>query len=403
MGRRKGSVNKVDVTLLPRGVTLYQDGRAKPFLVRHRAMKPETFASAEAAVARKNELIELERTEGTAALTYSREVHADVTEARKLLPEGISHAEAARFWVDHHPRNTLSLAEAVEQFIALRRKQSLKPDLLTRHTKDLKSRLGRFVLSFGHKPLPEITGEAILSWLDDLRTPGGDLMSARSVANYRVALQNLFNYATRRKWISESPMDSVLRDDLPTVRSSEKNPLSADQANGLLAMVKAERPDWLCHFALRLFLGFRTSEANRFRWEWIQPDQARVYIPARATKTGDAWSITDIAPRFWRMIGTPLKSGAVTAPHIRAWQGCKAIPNRRRAQVGLKTRIVKALELGCWPDNATRDTFCTLHISAYRDPQRTALVLKHRNSSTLYRSYLGTLVPKADAQSFFEG
>ena len=77
MGRRKGSVNKVDLEQLPRGVTKYQDGRAKPFLVRHRTMKPETFATAEQAVARKNELIELERTQGTAAIEYSREIHAD--------------------------------------------------------------------------------------------------------------------------------------------------------------------------------------------------------------------------------------------------------------------------------------------------------------------------------------
>lgn len=402
MGRRKGSVNRVDPEQLPRGVTKYQDGRARPFLVRHRSMKPETFSTPEAAVARKKELLELERTEGTAAITYSRAVHADVTEARKILPPGISHTEAARFWMDHHPSTTLHLAKAVEHFLALRISQSVEPDILSRHTKDLKSRLGRFVLSFGEQPLPEITGEAILQWLSEQRTPKGEPLSPRSVANYRVALQNLFNYAARRKWIVESPMDRVLRDDLPTVRSSDKHPLSIDQANTLLEMVQAERPEWLPHFALRLFLGFRTSEANRFRWEWIQRDQGRVYIPAQASKTGDAWSINDVPPRFWSMIGEPEKSGAVPPPHIRAWQGCKAIPRRRRARVGLKTRIVQALELDRWPDNATRDTFCTLHISAYRDPQRTALVLKHRSSSTLWTSYLGTTVAQAAARAFFE-
>jgi hypothetical protein len=41
-------------------------------------------------------------------------------------------------------------------------------------------------------------------------------------------------------------------------------------------------------------------------------------------------------------------------------------------------------------------------MSAYRSAERTALVLKHRNSQTLWQSYLGTLVPQAEALEFFE-
>jgi len=411
MGRRKGSVNKVDQANLPRGVTFLKDGRARPFVVRHRALKAEAFASAEAAVARKKELVALESRQGVEALTYSRAVHADVTAARDLLPEGVSHTEAARFWLLHHPEQTITVAEGVERFLRLRREQSIHPEGSTRHTKDLASRLGRFVLHFGRQALPDVTGEAILMWLTQLSGPDGSALGARSVANYRGALDNFFNYAARRRWVAQSPMKGVIQEDLPTVRRSPKNPLLVDQANGVLALIEAVEPRFLVHFALRLFLGMRTEESQRFRWEWIQRAQGRIVVPGwfyregdtlgRGSKTGDDWAIDDIAPRFWQLYDAEPRpaSGTVPRPSNKYWHGDDA----RTRQRCLKRQVLDAIGLDTWPHNTMRDTFCTLHMSAYRDAQRTALVLKHRNSQTLWQSYLGTLTDQASAQKFFEG
>lgn len=409
MGRRKGSVNKVDVDDLPRGVSFLRDGRARPWMVRHRALKPETFASAEGAVARKAELIELERRHGADALDYDRVVHAQVVEARRILPAGVSLAAAAEFWARHHPLGESPLvATAVEDFIAAKKRASGRSaeQQQARNVRDLSSLLRPFVLAFGDQAVADVGSGAVLRWLESLGH------APRTVANYRNGLQTFFNFAVRRGWCGVSPMVRVAAEDLPKVATSAKHPLTIAQADALLAVVAAERPEWVPHFALRLFLGFRSSEAGRFRWEWIQPELGRVYIPAHATKTGDAWSIDDVPPRFWQLLGENLKSdplklgnfkGAVPKPYVRAWEGSKAIKGKRRAQTGLKARILEAAGLKTWPDNATRDTFCTLHISAYRDPQRTALVLKHTNAQTLHRSYLGTLVPEAAAREFFEG
>ena len=60
MGRRKGSLNKVTLESLPKGVTFLKDGRSNAFRVRHRKQSAECFATADEAVARKNELIALE-------------------------------------------------------------------------------------------------------------------------------------------------------------------------------------------------------------------------------------------------------------------------------------------------------------------------------------------------------
>ena len=95
MGKRKGTINKVEE--LPRGVSKFNDGRAKPFRVTHRKQKPEFFATAEQAVSRKNEMIALEKAQGAEALNYNRPTQAEVVEAREILPAGVSIVEA-----NHH-------------------------------------------------------------------------------------------------------------------------------------------------------------------------------------------------------------------------------------------------------------------------------------------------------------
>ena len=399
MGRRKGSVNKVKK--LPRGVSFFSDGRARPYSVFHRGLPREFFATAEEAVARKRELLKLEKEQGTAALEYDRKTHAEVVEAKGILPEGVSLVDCARLWIKHNPGGfSYSVSEAVDVFFEKKRRaNNLEPDtpLKThRNLEDLHYRLEAFKLSFGNQMMTDISQDAVVEWLFSLN------LSPRSVANYRAALNNFFNFSVRKRWIGFSPLEQISREDLPRVAAPEKNPLSIEQANQLLSLIKTMAPKYLPHFALRLFLGFRTAEARRFRWEWIQPQLARVYIPKGATKTGDAWSIPDVPPRFWEMVKKPNDKGKVPAPHDKLWYGQKAIKGKQSAREGLKALVLRELNLKKWPSNATRDTFCTLHISAYRDQQRTALILKHTNSQTLWRSYLGTLVPKEEAVKFFE-
>jgi hypothetical protein len=427
MGRRPGSVNQVDIANLPRGVSFLKDGRARPFIVRHRDLKKEAFATPELAVARKNELIELEKSHGSAALTYSREVHADVTAARLVLPIGVSHLQAAEFWLTHHASVIVSLDMAIKQFIELRRSQSIRPDGWTRHVKDLKGRLRRFELAFEGRELAEITGESILLWLSLLTDDdSGGRLAARSVANYRIALENFFNFAVRRKFVPASPMGGAIAEDLPTVRRSKKHPLTIDQANGLMSAIEELSPVDGLHFALRLFVGIRTEESQRFQLDWIQRDQVRILIPGwffretgdaegrdlrieQGSKTGDDWAIDDVSPRFWRIYDAWIlgigagRTGTVPRPTNNRWHGYAKPQGNRKPIPSLKKAVMKRLELASWPHNACRDTFCTLHMSAYRSAERTALVLKHRNSQTLWQSYLGTLVPQAEAVVFFEG
>jgi hypothetical protein len=398
MGRRVGQVNKV--VTLPRGVSKISDGRERPFCVRHRDLKREFFATAEDAASRKAELVKLEKSEGRAAIEYSRQDHALLVAARDILPAGVSVLDAAKFWVLHHPSAvSRSVSDAVAEFLVAKRAAAgiEESTAVSRHIGDLQNRCGPFVLAFGERAVVEVTGNDVLAWLQGLR------LAPRTVANYRNAIQTFFNFAVRRDWLLVSPLNKVAASDLPAVRGGAKHPLTVAQAEATLALFSEKWPKYRVHFALRFFLGFRTAEVRRFRWEWIQREQGRVIIPGwfydgesarQGSKTGDNWAIDDVPPRFWAAldaVGNLPASGAVPAPYQRLWD-FKMMPVWR-AEVGLSE----------WPHNSTRDTFCTLHMSAYRDDQRTALILKHSNTQQLRRSYLATLVPQAEALPFFEG
>lgn len=400
MGRRLKSIT--NVVTLPRGVSLSKDAsrHRHPYCMRHRKLPREFFATAELAVARKRELIELEATHGTEAISYSRAVHADATTAMDLLPDSVSLVDASRFYLLHHPTSaTMLVREAVDLFVDAKHVASGKSpeETSTRHVRDLRIRLAVFVGDFGERALVDLQGNEVLAWLLDMAA------APRTRANFRMVLQNLFNFALRRGWLVASPMAQVAQEDLPAVRGGRKHPMTVAQAQATMALIAAEWPQYRTHYALRFYLGFRTAEAERFRWEWIQPTQKRVIIPgwvyspegaeSEGSKTGDTWAIDDIPPAFWRAYkATPGRadSGAVPKPYNNRWEK------------EMRPAIIKKLGLKAWPHNAARDTFCTLHMSAYRSAERTALVLKHTNSQTLWRSYLGELIPQAQAAKFFK-
>ena len=395
MGRRKGAVNKVES--LPRGVTKYTDGREKPFCVTHRKLPREFYESAEQAKSRKKELVDLEKNEGSAALTYTRKDHVEVVEARKILPPGVSLIDAARFYSQHHPGELFLVRDAVARFVSTKQKLSRRPTgKPTPHVSDLRKRLNSFALSFGDHPITSLTGEMILDWLNSLN------QAPRSVQNYRVALNNLFNFSVRRKWLARSPLDTIAKEDLPAVRAPKKHPLQQWEVDALFNYARENTPRYLTYWALRFYIGVRAAEAERFRWEWIQRDLKRIVIPGwfyghddpdqieQGTKTGDDWAIHDAPPIFWEIYDAAetFKKGQIPAPYPEVWRS------------KIRPAWLKATGHKQWPNNAPRDTFCTMHISAYMDPQRTALILKHTNSQTLHRSYLGTLVSEAEGKAY---
>ena len=179
------------------------------------------------------------------------------------------------------------------------------------------------------------------------------------------------------------------------------NPIiTIEQTKLLFDYLVAECPNLVVWFALKTWVGLRTSEADRFRYEWIDSEQKRVIIPGwewvegklvQVAKTQDNWEIHDLEPCFWCWVQKYKEAdeGPISKPSRLCWN---LIKKHLKEKAGLEK----------WPSNALRNSFCTYHISLYRDANKTALVLKHTSPRTLYREYLGNLVPKEKAQGYFE-
>ncbi len=137
-------------------------------------------------------------------------------------------------------------------------------------------------------------------------------------------------------------------------------------------------------YALRLFVGLRTAEAEKMRWEWIDFENHRITIPAHICKTRDAWIIL---PEF-----LPDTVFHWLKPFYRK-KGEIKFPYNRQAN-----RVAK----NCgWKQNVMRHTFATMHVAFYHDEGKTILATRHSNIATLRSHYRGVNQTREDAQKFF--
>lgn len=183
---------------------------------------------------------------------------------------------------------------------------------------------------------------------------------------------------------------------MPDARPGAKHPLRLWQVSALLALIEGNYPRFALWAVLQLFAGVRAGEALRFRGEWILAEARAVRIPGwgldgkAGSKTRDDWALLDLPVGFWRWVEAhPAGPGPLAAPSRRRW---RAIARELRSQ-GIIDR---------WESNAMRDSFATYHFSAYKDPLKTAALLKHRDSQMLYRSYLGCIRPQWEGLAYFQ-
>lgn len=346
------------------------------------------------------------RQHGKASAQYDREAHLEFLEAKRIIREAIDKdvhlSEVAREWLRLRKSNE-DAPETVNEAIQLFRSTKDSLNRSKRHKSDLKSRLDNYAESFGKRPLKSISGNETLVWLLTLKVEKNNetvKAAPRTIWNYFNTLSNFWNYCDRRKWIDESPTKSILEDDLPTVPKAPNPILTVDQTQVLMNYVEKHCPRHATWFAIQLFLGFRKAEANRFKYEWIDREQKRVVIPGwffdengeaqQGSKTQDDWAIHDIEPNFWKWFDKyGEESGKVPYPFQKEWHR-------------IRDHLIKETELEKWPDNGARNSFCTYHISAFKNPNRTALILKHSNSRTLHNKYLATLATEEIGRSYFK-
>lgn len=229
-------------------------------------------------------------------------------------------------------------------------------------------------------PLRDVTASLLVDWSYEMEG-----LAPRTRRNIVACAVQWLRFCARRGWIERAP--EIERSELAREAPGSVGVLTLAQARELFAVVAAETPQFLPHFALRAFAGLRTAEAQRMRWEWIDFEARRIVVPAEICKTRDrhvlqAPSLPDAV--FRRLEPFRKAEGAIPFP----------------ANVTWRARILSKLSFA-WSKNALRHTFCTMHVTLRGEAATTAELLRHKSPRMLYSNYLGEKATLADAQAYF--
>ena len=305
----------------------------------------------------------------------------DVTNAlEKLEGFDLSLSEAAEFAKLHlnPPAGDISVLELTAIMIVEKEKQNLR----ARSINDIRSRMGIFSRNFGARLVKEITQAEIEEWLNNLTE-----LSVRSILNYRLCLSTFFNYAVKKGFRVDNPVERIpvpIIDWRPPVilkvKQAEKLILHAAMTNeefGLLPMV-----------ALGLFAGLRSNEISRLDWSAIDLERKLLTVGPQVAKK-----------RQLRVIDL--------MPNCVAWlQLC----NKKKGRVAPSNlfksfaKFTKEAGFPNWKEkysNAMRHSFGSYYYALTSDSSKTAAMLGHKSNDQMLFDHYRSLARKSDAEKYF--
>lgn len=384
---------------LEKGIYEADDGRnrTRPFMwkqtldgVKYREFF-ETLRDAKAAKASK--LAEV-RKYGRITHEFSPADWREFSQARELLRGmGATVLDAVREYVQRRGSQEGKTIEAhVADYLAVLELNKVSASYMA----STKLRLNHLSREFGTLYPADVSQADIEIAISAMAKAG---RSRRTLLNYRNDWHSFFAYLADRGCLAEPPTKRIKANYLPQgKRPVGKRPLPVCEVEAIMAWMEAHRPKWAFWMAMQFFMGVRAAESYRMRFEWFDRVRRIVTLPGwvfdeqademtRVTKTGDAWMIDKAPANLWAWLEAyGNESGPVPAPD---WDSFR----RMLAKHGV---------ISSWPHNCRRDSFCTYHMSAFRDPAATALILKHRGTDTLWRSYMGVLRTEEEGISFFK-
>jgi integrase len=292
--------------------------------------------------------------------------YCDAQAARALLPAGVALADAARFWLDRHPAQTVLLGDAAARYLAGLADSGVRPRTL----ESARSRVGVLLGDLSGRELAGVTEH------DLLKTLAGRVLSGVTRNNYRRDWSAFFAWCIGKGWLKENPAAQM-----GTVRLDQSLPeaLTVHDAWRLLRTAERQCPELVPYIALGLFAGIRPDELARLKWEAIRPiiDPRRIHLGPQVTKARRQRYVT-------------------VTPNLKAWLLAypAATPGHGRITPWAKTKLGDAMRalreaaaIRDWPGDALRHTFATHHVVLYQDAGRTSHELGHAGTAMLFDHY----------------
>src|SRR5215471_2505518 len=150
-----------------------------------------------------------------------------------------------------------TMAELLNLWMLDKIEDTLKP-LRERSKKTIRAMSNRFKEEFGEERIAEVTEERVDQYLRD------EDVSNQTKKNLRSYLVQFFNYALKKKYITENPALSVeihVQNGVPEYYTVE------DCQKIMKEMLQPENKSLISYFALCLFGGVRPLECERMEWK----------------------------------------------------------------------------------------------------------------------------------------
>ena len=314
------------------------------------------------------------RKEGEDALALSHDFRVLAAKcSERLKPFGKTLWDATEFYVEHLERtkDSVLVSVAAADYQESKKRAKLSP----KHLDDIRLRLGRFVATFGNRPIKGIVASEIESWLHELA------LAPQSINNYRAIARAFFEYALKRELVEKNPVTSVDK-----VKLVDKAPeiFTPKQLADLLA---AADPSLLPALALQAFAGLRTAEVLRL--EWSEVDLVRGFVTVTAHKSKTARR---------RLI--PI------AQNLAEW--LRPYTQMSRPVYSTKTRnyhadieaLRSSIGLAAWPNNGLRHSFASYHLAFHQDAAALMLQMGHTTTREIFEAYR-ELVRPDEAQEYW--
>lgn len=236
--------------------------------------------------------------------------------------------------------------------------------------------LAAFASHAGDVPIDHITTDHVESFL---ATRG---RSPWTRITYTARLSTLFEFARRRRWISENPCFFLER-----VSVDQKPPeiLTPEDARRLVAACRSQERRGLAWLALALYAGLRPGEAAQITWEKIDFESNRIWVDSSISKVR-RMRIVEPQPIAMQLLAEARDTGAELP---------LSLSTRRR----IMRKLREAMGWEEWPADITRHSCASYWLALEPDAGRIALQLGH-SPNVLMRHYR-SVVTRQQAVEFF--
>ena len=372
----------------------------------------EAEAHADAQRTRRATLRDTERFEDAnrsvklTALTDSQRI--DILKAVETLAGRGTLLSAVEFWLKHAAPATgaKNLREVYEEYLLSKVKSQCRPATI----KDVKTKLGLFVLKHATEYVHAIATAQIEEWID---TRKGQSVENRDGS--RRAFVAFFNYAVKRGARESNPAAVI---EVPKKNKGHKRIaiLTPDEAQRLLAAAMEHAPELVPYFAIGLFAGLRPdNELAGMDWRNIDFEHKTLHVEAASAKTRRERYVDMSANLIDWLQPYRQQSGRIAYNRQRfdlVREKAGLIPPRPHVgYYDLKRangKMFKQKKYGprkgdtIWKPDVMRHTFASYHLAAHNDANKTAAQLGHGAQLDMLFQHYRRAVRADQAKKFWE-